>query len=254
MSDQMIFKRYEIKYMLTKQQKIRLCQMMQSVMVADEHGRSTIQSLYFDTPDYRLIRTSLDKPFYKEKLRLRSYGVATKNSPVFIELKKKYDSVVYKRRIGMTEQQACAYLLSHEPVHESQISHEIDYCMNYYRDLAPRMLLSYEREAFYHRTDRNLRITFDENILWRNYDVDLKAGIYGSPILKKDQVLMEVKTAGAMPLWLVNFLSENRIYKTSFSKYGTAYRTLMQRTGEPETAFAGETASIYEKGGIYHYA
>ena len=254
MSDQMIFKRYEIKYMLTAEQKGRLCQRMEGEMIADEHGRSTIQSLYFDTPDYLLIRRSLDKPFYKEKLRLRSYGVASKDTPVFIELKKKYDSVVYKRRIGMTEQEACAYLLRHRPVADSQIAHEIDYCMRYYRDLAPKMLLSYEREAFYHRTDRNLRITFDENILWRDYDVDLKAGIYGTPILHDGQVLMEVKTAGAMPLWLVRFLSENRIYKTSFSKYGTAYQTMMQRTGECETSLAGEAASIYEKGGIYNYA
>lgn len=254
MSDQMIFKRYEIKYMLTADEKRRLCHLMEGEMIADEHGKSTIQSLYFDTPDYLLIRRSLDKPFYKEKLRLRSYGVATKNSHVFIELKKKYDSVVYKRRIGMTEQEANVYLLCHEPVADSQIVREIDYCMNYYRNLAPKMLLSYEREAFYHKIDRNLRITFDENILWRNYDVDLKAGIYGTPILHDDQVLMEVKTAGAMPLWLVRFLSENRIYKTSFSKYGTAYKTLMQRTAESEIILGTAAASIYEKGGIYNYA
>lgn len=130
MSDQMIFKRYEIKYMLTREQKKRLCHLMKDEMIADEHGQSTIQSLYFDTPDYLLIRRSLDKPFYKEKLRLRSYGVATTESDVFIELKKKYD-------------------------------------------LAPKVLLSYEREAFYHKADHNLRITFDETILWRDYDVDL---------------------------------------------------------------------------------
>lgn len=254
MSNQMIFKRYEIKYMLTADERVRLCHLMEGEMTADEHGQSTIQSLYFDTPDYLLIRRSLDKPFYKEKLRLRSYGVATKDSNVFIELKKKYDSIVYKRRIGMTEQKASAYLLHHEPVADSQIAHEIDYCMKYYRQLTPKVLLSYEREAFYHRTDRNLRITFDENILWRDYDVDLKTGIYGTPILHDDQVLMEVKTAGAMPLWLVRFLSENRIYKTSFSKYGTAYKTLMQRTAENEIILGAAAASIYEKGGIYHYA
>lgn len=254
MSDQMIFKRYEIKYMLTADEKRRLCHLMEGEMIADEHGRSTIQSLYFDTPDYLLIRRSLDKPFYKEKLRLRSYGVATEDSNVFIELKKKYDSVVYKRRIGMTEREACKYLLHHEPVADSQIAREIDYCMKYYRELTPKVLLSYEREAFYHKTDRNLRITFDENILWRDYDVDLKTGIYGTPILHDDQVLMEVKTAGAMPLWLVRFLSENRIYKTSFSKYGTAYKTLMQRTAESEIILGAAAASIYEKGGIYNYA
>lgn len=231
MSDQMIFKRYEIKYMLTREQKQELCRLMEHEMIADEHGRSTIQSLYYDTPDYLLIRRSLDKPFYKEKLRLRSYGVATEDSNVFIELKKKYDSVVYKRRISMTEHNACEYLQDRKPAEDSQIAREIDYCIRYYGNLAPRVLLTYEREAFYHKNDRNLRITFDENILWRDYDVDLKAGIYGNPILDDDQVLMEVKTAGSMPLWLVRFLTAKRIYKTSFSKYGTAY-----------------------EGGIYHYA
>lgn len=254
MNDQMIFKRYEIKYMLTREQKRQLCHRMEQEMVADEHGKSTIQSLYFDTPDYLLIRRSLDKPFYKEKLRLRSYGVATPDSSVFIELKKKYDSVVYKRRIGMSERNANAYLLSHKPISDSQIAREIDYCMTYYPDLAPKVLLSYEREAFYHKTDRNLRITFDENILWRDYDVDLKAGIYGREILTDDQTLMEVKTTGAIPLWLVRFLSENRIYKTSFSKYGTAYKTMMQHTAESEVLLDAAAASIYEKGGIYHYA
>lgn len=250
MSDQMIFKRYEIKYMLTREQKKRLCHLMKDEMIADEHGQSTIQSLYFDTPDYLLIRRSLDKPFYKEKLRLRSYGVATTESDVFIELKKKYDSVVYKRRIGMTEAEAVNYLLYREKNTDSQIAREIDYCLDYYRELAPKVLLSYEREAFYHKADHNLRITFDETILWRDYDVDLKAGIYGNPILDDDQVLMEVKTAGAMPLWLVKFLSENHIYKTSFSKYGTAYTTMMQRNA----IILKSAAPVYEKGGIYHYA
>ena len=254
MSDQMIFKRYEIKYMLTHKQKQELCRLMENEMIADQHGKSTVQSLYFDTPDYLLIRRSLDKPYYKEKLRLRSYGVANEDSSVFIELKKKYDSVVYKRRIGMTEQEANAYLLQHKPIADSQIAHEIDYCMKYYHDLTPKVLLSYEREAFYHKTDRNLRITFDENILWRDYDVDLKTGIYGTPILHDDQVLMEVKTAGAMPLWLVKFLSTNRIYKTSFSKYGTAYQTLMQHNAKNEIILGTTAASIYEKGGIYNYA
>lgn len=153
MSDQMIFKRYEIKYMLTREQKKRLCHLMKDEMIADEHGQSTIQSLYFDTPDYLLIRRSLDKPFYKEKLRLRSYGVATTESNVFIELKKKYDSVVYKRRIGMTEAEAINYLLHREKITDSQIAREMDYCLDYYRELAPKVLLSYEREAFYHKAD-----------------------------------------------------------------------------------------------------
>lgn len=224
MNDQMIFKRYEIKYLLTREQQLRIKDAFTGRMKADVHGKSTILSLYFDTPDDLLIRRSLDKPLYKEKLRLRSYGVATADTTVFVELKKKYQSIVYKRRIGMTEEEASRYLLKHEQVTDTQISREIDYCMKHYPLLAPRMLLSYEREAYYAIDDPDFRITFDEQILWRDHEVNLTSGIGGTAVLPDDTILMEVKTAGAIPLWLVHLLSEEHIYKTSFSKYGTAWK------------------------------
>lgn len=226
MKNQTIFKRYEIKYMLDIRQLSLLKNEMKKYMIADAFGKSTICSLYFDTPKYLLIRRSMDHPMYKEKLRLRSYGVADENSTVFVELKKKYDSVVYKRRVAMTEKEALEYLLNHRKVMDTQITREIDYCMDVYKGIAPAMLLSYEREAYYARDDHEFRVTFDQNILWRNYDLSLHEGIYGNPILKDNQVLMEVKTAGAIPMWMVRFLRDNEIYKTSFSKYGTAYRKL----------------------------
>lgn len=231
MSNQMIFKRYEVKYMLNRQQYTALRSLMKNYMTADPHGPGTIQSLYFDTPDYLLIRHSLEKPLYKEKLRLRSYGIATPETPVFVELKKKYDSIVYKRRIEMPESQAMDYLLHNHLVYDSQIAHEVDYCLRTYRHLAPKVLLSYEREAFYDKFNPDFRMTFDRNILWRNNDLDLKSEIYGNSILNDDQILLEVKTAGAIPLWLVHFFSEQKIYKTSFSKYGTAYQTIMKNGG-----------------------
>lgn len=224
MNDQMIFKRYEIKYLLTREQQLRIKDAFTGRMKADVHGKSTILSLYFDTPDDLLIRRSLDKPLYKEKLRLRSYGVATADTTVFVELKKKYQSIVYKRRIGMTEEEASRYLLKHEQVTDTQISREIDYCMKHYPLLSPRMLLSYEREAYYAIDDPDFRITFDEQILWRDHEVNLTSGIGGTAVLPDDTILMEVKTAGAIPLWLVHLLSEEHIYKTSFSKYGTAWK------------------------------
>ena len=144
MTNQMIFKRYEIKYMLNRQQYTALRSLMKNYMTADPHSPSTIQSLYFDTPDYLLIRHSLEKPLYNEKLRLRSYGIASPETPVFVELKKKYDSIVYKRRIEMPESQAMDYLLHNHLVYDSQIAHEIDYCLRTYRHLAPKVLLSYE--------------------------------------------------------------------------------------------------------------
>lgn len=238
MADQMTFKRYEIKYMLTRRQEEQIKQVMAPYMKEDEHGRSTICSLYLDTPDYLLIRRSMDHPVYKEKLRLRSYGVAKENTTVFLELKKKYDSVVYKRRISMPLAQAEQFLAEEtdrktdQPVNTGivrsnpQIRNEIRYCMQTYHDLHPAVLLSYERDAFYGKNDHEFRVTFDHNILWRDTDLTLSAGIYGTPVLKEDQILMEVKTSGVMPLWMVHCLTENHLYRTSFSKYATAYRTI----------------------------
>ena len=137
-------------------------------MKPDIHGKNTILSLYFDTPDDLLIRRSLEKPLYKEKLRVRSYGIADTDTTVFVELKKKYQSVVYKRRIAMSEKEARRYLLSHASVMDTQISREIDYCLFHYHNLIPRMLLSYDRAAFYAMDNPQFRITFDENILWRD--------------------------------------------------------------------------------------
>lgn len=228
MSEQMIFKRHEIKYLLTKEQREIVKAAMEEHMIPDIHGRNTTCSLYFDTPDYLLIRRSLEHPLYKEKLRLRSYGVAEDDTTVFVELKKKYDSVVYKRRIGMTEAEAEHYLLDHEPIVDTQISREINYCLQNYPNLAPACMLSYQREAFYAKDDHDFRMTFDDTILWRDHHLSLRDGIFGEPIIREDQALLEVKTANAIPIWLVKLLSENHIYKTSFSKYGTAYRTICQ--------------------------
>lgn len=256
MGNQMIFKRYEIKYMLNSEQLSLLKQEMEKYMIADEHGKSTICSLYFDTPQYLLIRTSMDHPMYKEKLRLRSYGVAGKETEVFVELKKKYDSVVYKRRVAMTEEAACQYLLEHKQILDTQITREIDYCMKIYRGLAPAMMLSYEREAYYAKDDHDFRVTFDQNILWRDYDLSLCKGIYGTPILQDNQVLMEVKTAGAIPMWMVRFLRDNNIYKTTFSKYATAYRTLygMKKNLLGIQKEEKEIETIKLNGGLINYA
>lgn len=229
MSDQMIFKRYELKYLITKSQMMMLKKAFEEHMIEDEHGRSTICSLYFDTPDFLLARRSMEHPLYKEKLRLRSYGVASKTDTVFAEIKKKYDGVVYKRRISMKAGDAERYLVHRQQVVDTQISREIDFLMKRYEGIAPAVFLSYEREAFYGKEDRDFRVTFDENVLWRDYDLDMSKGIYGEGILKPGYALMEVKIGGAMPLWLARLLSENKIYKTSFSKYGNAYRRIFER-------------------------
>ncbi len=229
MADQMIFKRHEIKYMITLDQLALIKEKFEKHMIADEHGESTICSLYFDTPSFQLIRRSIEHPVYKEKLRLRSYGVANANTKVFVELKKKYKKVVYKRRVTLREQDAMRYLIKGEIDKHTQITNEIDYFMQYYKELAPAMLLMYKREAYYDKDDREFRVTFDREVLWRDYDLTLDKGIYGEPILAPDMVLMEVKTKDAIPLWMTKLLSDNHIFKKSFSKYGTAYQTKLRK-------------------------
>lgn len=197
-------------------------------MRGDKYGESDILNIYYDTPEFLLIRRSLESPVYKEKLRIRSYGVADGNSDVFVEIKKKYESVVYKRRIVHKESEIDGFLLGNGE--NSQIGKEIDYFVKHYEGIAPKMAISYRREAFYAKNDENFRLTFDRDILWRDYDLSLRCGIYGLPVLPKGKILMEIKTADAIPLWLTRFLSANAIYKTSFSKYGTAYLQFLKNT------------------------
>lgn len=229
---QAVFKRYELKYILTRSQKQRVLEAMAEHMVLDQYGRTTIRNIYFDTDSYRLIRRSIEKPVYKEKLRIRSYQRARPESTVFVELKKKYRSVVYKRRIALAEAQAMAFLGGREKIPDSQIAREIAYFTQYYAPIQPSMLLSYEREAFYGREDGAFRVTFDEAIYWRENDLSLCAPVGGETLLDEDAVLMEVKCAGAIPLWLTSLLSEMQIYKTPFSKYGTAYLITQQRMAQ----------------------
>lgn len=227
MADQAVFQRFELKYILTRQQREKVLQAMAPYMRPDKFGRTTICNIYFDTDDYRLIRRSVEKPAYKEKLRLRSYGRATSRSKTFVEMKRKYDGVVYKRRVSMPEEQAMDWLTGKQKPAETQIHREIDYFLGFYKNLKPRVFLSYERQAYYAKDESGFRITFDDTILCRQTDLSLQSSAYGTPILPEDKVLMEVKCAGGIPLWLTAVLSREKIYKTSFSKYGTVYQTVI---------------------------
>ncbi len=224
---QSVFRRYELKYLLTRAQKGRIVQAIAPYMQLDQYGHSVIRNLYFDTDSYRLIRRSMEKPTYKEKLRLRSYSRATCQSPVFVELKKKYDGVVYKRRLSLPEQEALSWLGGGELPQDTQIAREIDYFLRFYGTLHPTLFLSYEREAYYCRDGGDFRLTFDENVLCRQTELSLETEAYGTPLLDENTVLMELKCSGGIPLWLVRVLSEEKLYKTSFSKYGTAYQRLI---------------------------
>lgn len=232
---QATFKRYEIKYLLTKQQKQAILQAMKPYMQLDSYGRTTIRNIYFDTNTYRLIRRSLEKPAYKEKLRIRSYQTAADDDLVFIELKKKYKSVVYKRRLTLPKRQAMNIFRYNLPIPIiSQIAKEIDYFRSYYADLHPVVFLSYEREAFYSLDGGDFRVTFDENILYRESDLSLSSEAYGIPLLGEGQTLMEIKTTGGLPLWMSHTLNRLKVFKTSFSKYGLAYQHMMTKSETDE--------------------
>ena len=224
MAFQTVFKRYEIKYMLTLEQKEKLLSVMKDHMELDKYGRSSIRNIYFDTDSYRLIRRSIDKPAYKEKLRIRSYGRADSDGRVFVELKKKYDHVVYKRRLDLPCAEAFDWTEGRIACpKDNQISREIEYFLKFYRTLKPKAFLSYEREAYYEKSGGSFRVTFDDTILFRQNELTLDSEAYGEPLLEDGRVLMEIKCAGGIPLWMVRALSEEKIYKTSFSKYGTGY-------------------------------
>ena len=228
MAFQTVFKRYELKYMLTKEQKDTVLAAMAPYMKLDQYGRTTIRNIYYDTDTYLLIRRSIEKTGYKEKLRIRSYSRAAPGSTVFVELKRKHNHTVYKRRISLPEEEAMEWIAGERHCHKhTQISEEVDYFIDYYKTLHPAAFLSYEREAYYADDGSDFRVTFDDTILCRLEDLTLESDVYGTPVLPEGNVLMEIKCSGGIPLWMTQVLSEEHIYKTSFSKYGTAYQTMI---------------------------
>jgi len=231
---QTVFRRYELKYLLTPSQKAAVLDAFRDRMALDRWGRTTIRNLYFDTEHNRLIRESIERPVYKEKLRIRSYRPAAPEDPVFVELKKKYKGVVYKRRLVMPAEHALDWLADgHPPAIHTQIEAEIEYFRRFYATLRPAVFLSYERESYAPLPDADLgllcgesafRVTFDEKILARSDALSLGAEVGGRPLLEPGMTLMEIKTAGGIPLWMVDVLTREEIHKVSFSKYGTYYR------------------------------
>lgn len=222
---QYCFERYEKKYFLTPLQKEIFRQHIAQYVQPDAYGRYTICSLYYDTPDWRLIRASIEKPIYKEKLRVRSYGVPAKDGRVFAELKKKFDGIVYKRRIEQRADTVAAFLDGTVPA-RTQIEKEIFRFQQFYHT-APRVFIAYDREAY--AGENGVRVTFDTGIRFRETTLSLTAGDHGTPLLTGDRILTEVKIPAACPLWLSHALSEAGATPVSFSKYGTFYRQKLQK-------------------------
>jgi len=247
-----VFNRYERKYRINDATYHKLRERLSEYMEADAHSRDgefyTICNIYYDTPDNELIRRSIEKPVYKEKLRLRSYGVAAPEDKVFLEIKKKYKRLVNKRRTKLKLAEAYQFVKTGEiPVHQSymnaQVLRELQYMLQRMdMELRPALFLSYDRVAMFARDDKDFRVTFDRNITTRRYDLGLHYGIYGDKLLPEDEWIMEVKINQAMPLWMTKILSEFKIYPVSFSKYGTEYKNYIEGLErlEAEAAVAKE--------------
>ena len=218
------FKRYEKKYLLSAEGYARLLRRMAEYIEPDEYHTSTVCSIYYDGDDFHLIRHSIDAPIYKEKLRVRSYNPTGPDSMAFVELKKKYKGIVYKRRVAMTGRQAEAWLSgAAAPPEDSQMAREIQWFLHE-NTPRPRVMIACDRISWRARENPELRITFDERIRWRDRDLSFSAGDGGELLLPDGEVLMELKIPGAAPLWLAHLLSEQGLFPTSFSKYGMCYK------------------------------
>lgn len=220
MKNKQIFKRWELKYILSLEQYEKLVSLMEEHMIMDKYKKHKISNIYFDTADYKIIRTSIEKPLYKEKLRIRKYN---DNTSVFIELKKKFNGIVYKRRIEVEDDVLNKNIYNLKE--KNQINNEINYFLKQHDEIDARVYLSYERIAYYGRLDKEFRMTFDFNIKYRGESISFLEDVnQDKEVLSNEYVLLEVKTASGLPSWLLEFFSKNQIYKTSFSKYGTAYK------------------------------
>lgn len=221
---QLSFKRYEKKYLLSREKYGEMWPQLEPLLMPDEFFQSTVLSLYYDWDDFRLIRSSIEQPVYKEKLRLRSYNVPGDEGEVFVELKKKYKGIVYKRRVRMTERQAEEYLAGRRasPTND-QISREIDWFLKT-NPVQPKVLIACDRKAYVGREEPGLRLTFDSSIRWRDTQLRLTDGDHGQELLEDGQVLLEIKMPESAPLWLAELLSRLEIFPRSFSKYGQCYK------------------------------
>ena len=216
--------RIEMKYVVNKEQLAYLKNALNEHMQIDKYGQTTILSLYYDTPNHRLVRASIEKPAFKEKIRLRSYGLAKSNNNVFLEIKRKADGLVYKRRVTLDEETADKVIKnSYKTPICNQIAREIDYFKSFYQELMPFILVIYDRTA-YEEINGDLRLTIDENPRYRLDHLDLHTSSEGTPLLEEGSAIIEIKVQEVMPLWLVSILSKGNIYQSSFSKVGEAYK------------------------------
>jgi hypothetical protein len=232
-----VFNRYEKKFLIDTETYQSIKDKLLNYMEFDAHNRNkefyTISNIYYDTDDNHLIRNSLSKPKYKEKLRLRAYGIPDDNGKVCLEIKKKVCGLVNKRRTVLRLNEAYEFVDTGvkpeiKEYMNRQVINEIEYFLKIY-DLEPKLYLAYDRIGLFGKENPDLRITFDANIRTRRDDLRLESGDYGEQLLENGQWLMEVKAEKSVPIWLTKMLSDYKIYSTSFSKYGKVHqKTLIE--------------------------
>ncbi|MBM7568565.1 polyphosphate polymerase domain-containing protein [Paenibacillus sacheonensis] len=229
-----VFNRYENKYLMDTNAFHHIYNRLLASMVPDEYNRDdefyAISNLYYDTEHDSLIRASLAKPKYREKLRIRAYGIPEHDAKVYLELKKKVFGLVNKRRTALKLHEAYDFVGSgiapeFRTGMNKQVIQELGYFLSRY-ELKPKLYLAYDRIALFSKENRDLRITFDTNIRSRRYEVKLENGDYGEQLMEPGQWLMEVKAEKTVPVWLSRLLSELGMFRTSFSKYGNEYKRL----------------------------
>lgn len=225
------FQRVEEKYLITENQKEKLLKKISSYMIKDKFYISHIHNIYFDTCNNDLIIHSLEKPVFKDKFRVRSYNIPTLDDEVFLEIKTKYKGVVGKRRIKIKLHEYYDYI-NNNIKSDNQIFNEIDYYFKYYK-LKPSIYIAYDRESYIGINDKNLRITFDNNLRSRRDNLVFEEG-NTTKYFTSNNYIMEIKTLGAIPLWLVKVLSELNIMPTSFSKYGKIYEKEIKEKNKNE--------------------
>jgi len=250
------FERKETKYLLSPLQYLQFRALAERHLAPAEYHESDVSSLYYDTPDDLLINRSLQGGKYKEKLRVRSYGAATQSSPVFIEIKKKFKGITYKRRVNCTLAAASAFLAgmdyleaierwplkdtaAQEYAHGTmsrQIAGELAWMRDHYEGIAPKMLVTTHRLSFVDVDDPDLRITFDSNVRWDNVSTTLEEAAGRHELFDNGERILEIKCGSAYPMWLVAALNECGIRPQSVSKYGRAYQAAAMRERRIHTA------------------
>ncbi|MDD6620959.1 MAG: polyphosphate polymerase domain-containing protein [Eubacteriales bacterium] len=227
------FKRYEKKYLITKQQLDEIMPSLLEYMDLDPFciggNEYRIYSIYYDTDNHDIIRQNSSKPVYKEKMRIRSYyDRKDPEDKIFMEIKKKSEGQGNKRRIKLKIKEIEPFvndgiLPETKDYLSAQVAKELAYFLKNNK-VHPALYVQYDRLALFGKEDKNFRMTFDRNVRTRRSNFQFGESDEDELLLPGGEYIMEIKILGAMPLWLTHLLSEHKLFSRGFSKYGVKYK------------------------------